>query len=232
MFRRPVGGQCRFYPCCSHYAEDAIRAHAAPSAACALAAWRILRCNPFGRGGVERVRGGALYDACHTTTRFGLMLAEIVPWQWLLNGLGLGPRPALRRRRQLRRRDHRPHDLDQDRAAAVGVEADQVDAARAGAPAPDQGAPEEVQEQQAEAAGRNDEPVQGGRASTPSAVASRPAASPVPHRDVLGDPAGGARPRRRRRGRASRCMREQPHPRGQRPVPHRSSTTRTPTSCG
>lgn len=49
-----LGGQCRFYPTCSHYAEDAIRSHGALRGS-VLAVWRILRCNPFGKGGVEHV---------------------------------------------------------------------------------------------------------------------------------------------------------------------------------
>jgi hypothetical protein len=53
-----LGGQCRFYPSCSHYAEDAIRLRGAARGT-ALAAWRILRCNPFGKGGVDRVPGSA-----------------------------------------------------------------------------------------------------------------------------------------------------------------------------
>ena len=54
-----LGGQCRFYPSCSSYAEDAVRAHGAVKGS-ALAAWRLLRCNPFGQGGVDHVpvRGG------------------------------------------------------------------------------------------------------------------------------------------------------------------------------
>jgi len=62
-----LGGQCRFYPSCSHYAEDAIRTHGALRGI-ALATWRILRCNPFGAGGVDRVparrapHGGDAYD--------------------------------------------------------------------------------------------------------------------------------------------------------------------------
>lgn len=47
-----LGGQCRFYPSCSVYAEDAIRARGALVGA-VLSSWRILRCNPFGKGGVE-----------------------------------------------------------------------------------------------------------------------------------------------------------------------------------
>ena len=49
-----LGGQCRFYPSCSHYAEDAIRLRGAVRGTL-LATWRILRCNPFGQGGVEHV---------------------------------------------------------------------------------------------------------------------------------------------------------------------------------
>jgi putative membrane protein insertion efficiency factor len=63
-----LGGQCRFYPTCSHYAEDAIRSRGAVAGS-ALAAWRILRCNPFGAGGIDRApsplggrRSAAKYD--------------------------------------------------------------------------------------------------------------------------------------------------------------------------
>jgi uncharacterized protein len=49
-----LGGQCRFYPSCSTYAEEAIRVHGAVRGS-AMAAWRILRCNPFGAGGIEHV---------------------------------------------------------------------------------------------------------------------------------------------------------------------------------
>jgi putative membrane protein insertion efficiency factor len=47
-----LGGQCRFYPTCSQYAEDAIRSQGF-ARGWALAIWRVLRCNPFGRGGIE-----------------------------------------------------------------------------------------------------------------------------------------------------------------------------------
>jgi uncharacterized protein len=49
-----LGGECRFYPSCSHFAEDAIRLHGALRGS-ALTAWRVLRCNPFGGGGIEPV---------------------------------------------------------------------------------------------------------------------------------------------------------------------------------
>jgi uncharacterized protein len=48
------GGQCRFYPSCSHYSEDAIRAHGLVRGM-SLGFWRILRCNPFGAGGIDDV---------------------------------------------------------------------------------------------------------------------------------------------------------------------------------
>jgi uncharacterized protein len=49
-----LGGQCRFSPTCSRYAEEAIRTHGALRGT-ALAVRRILRCNPFGRGGIDPV---------------------------------------------------------------------------------------------------------------------------------------------------------------------------------
>ncbi|MDP9298417.1 MAG: membrane protein insertion efficiency factor YidD [Actinomycetota bacterium] len=56
-----LGGQCRYSPTCSRYAEEAIRSHGALRGV-ALAGWRILRCNPFGGGGVEPV-SRAEYEA-------------------------------------------------------------------------------------------------------------------------------------------------------------------------
>jgi len=49
-----LGGQCRFYPTCSHYGEEAIRTHGAVRGS-AMTVWRVLRCNPFGKGGIDRV---------------------------------------------------------------------------------------------------------------------------------------------------------------------------------
>jgi uncharacterized protein len=48
------GSQCRFYPSCSHYAEDAIRTYGALRGS-GMATWRVMRCQPFGRGGFEPV---------------------------------------------------------------------------------------------------------------------------------------------------------------------------------
>lgn len=59
-----LGGQCRFYPTCSHYAEDAIRTHGALKGSL-LATWRVLRCNPFGKGGIDPVPGSAYDNVIH-----------------------------------------------------------------------------------------------------------------------------------------------------------------------
>ncbi len=52
-----LGGQCRFSPTCSHYAEDAIREHGAIKGTL-MGAWRIARCGPFTAGGFDPVRPG------------------------------------------------------------------------------------------------------------------------------------------------------------------------------
>lgn len=49
-----LGGQCRYYPSCSRYAEEAIALHGAARGTL-MAAWRIARCGPFTRGGVDHV---------------------------------------------------------------------------------------------------------------------------------------------------------------------------------
>jgi uncharacterized protein len=45
---------CKYEPTCSHYAEQAIRAHG-PVKGLGLAVWRVLRCNPWSRGGYDPV---------------------------------------------------------------------------------------------------------------------------------------------------------------------------------
>lgn len=47
-------GCCRFTPTCSHYAIEALQKHGAFKGTL-LTAWRILRCNPFCRGGYDPV---------------------------------------------------------------------------------------------------------------------------------------------------------------------------------
>jgi putative membrane protein insertion efficiency factor len=45
---------CRYYPVCSQYAVDAFDRHGAVKGFL-LSVWRILRCNPFSRGGIDPV---------------------------------------------------------------------------------------------------------------------------------------------------------------------------------
>ena len=45
---------CRFYPSCSRYGFEAVRKHGALRGGL-LAAWRVLRCNPFNPGGFDPV---------------------------------------------------------------------------------------------------------------------------------------------------------------------------------
>lgn len=47
-------GSCRYYPTCSQYALEAIEIHGVFKGSL-LAAWRILRCNPFSKGGYDPV---------------------------------------------------------------------------------------------------------------------------------------------------------------------------------
>lgn len=48
--------KCKYYPTCSRYALDAIEKFGAVRGS-ALAVWRILRCNPWSKGGIDPVPG-------------------------------------------------------------------------------------------------------------------------------------------------------------------------------
>lgn len=45
---------CRYVPSCSEYAAEAVARHGFWRG-CGMAVWRILRCNPFARGGYDPV---------------------------------------------------------------------------------------------------------------------------------------------------------------------------------
>ncbi|MEW6651996.1 MAG: membrane protein insertion efficiency factor YidD [Bacteroidota bacterium] len=45
---------CRFYPTCSEYAVQSFEKYGAVMGS-AKAIWRILRCNPFNKGGLDPV---------------------------------------------------------------------------------------------------------------------------------------------------------------------------------
>lgn len=47
-------GSCRFYPTCSHYGYQAIYKYGVLKGGL-MAAWRVLRCNPFNKGGFDPV---------------------------------------------------------------------------------------------------------------------------------------------------------------------------------
>lgn len=49
-----LGNCCRYTPTCSEYAAQAITRHGALKGF-GLAVWRILRCNPFSKGGYDPV---------------------------------------------------------------------------------------------------------------------------------------------------------------------------------
>lgn len=47
-------GFCRFYPSCSQYTLEAIEEYGIIKGG-GMGAWRIMRCNPFSRGGYDPV---------------------------------------------------------------------------------------------------------------------------------------------------------------------------------
>ena len=49
-----IGRQCRFYPSCSEYTKQAIIKHGF-FLGCTLGAYRIIRCNPLCKGGLDPV---------------------------------------------------------------------------------------------------------------------------------------------------------------------------------
>ncbi len=49
-----IPARCKYYPSCSRYAVEAYRTHGAFWGT-VLTAWRLLRCNPWSRGGVDKV---------------------------------------------------------------------------------------------------------------------------------------------------------------------------------
>lgn len=48
------GCTCKYYPTCSQYGLEAIEKYGALKGG-TLAVWRILRCNPFSKGGYDPV---------------------------------------------------------------------------------------------------------------------------------------------------------------------------------
>jgi putative membrane protein insertion efficiency factor len=61
-------GTCKYHPSCSQYAIDAFRAHGLLKGGF-LASWRILRCNPWSHGGVDRAEDARLWPWRRRTER-------------------------------------------------------------------------------------------------------------------------------------------------------------------
>ncbi len=57
--------RCKYEPSCSAYAEQAIRRFGILRGL-VLAAWRLLRCNPWSRGGFDPVEDQRLFRASPT----------------------------------------------------------------------------------------------------------------------------------------------------------------------
>ena len=55
-----LGRRCKYHPSCSRYAADAVR-ELGLLRGFVLAAWRLLRCNPWSHGGVDYVRDRTLF---------------------------------------------------------------------------------------------------------------------------------------------------------------------------
>jgi len=51
-----IGNQCRFYPTCSHYAEEAINSHGFIKGGY-LTFRRLIKCHPWHEGGIDLVPG-------------------------------------------------------------------------------------------------------------------------------------------------------------------------------
>jgi hypothetical protein len=63
---RTLGGRCKYHPSCSQYALDALREYGFLRGI-VLAAWRLLRCNPWSHGGVDYARDQRLFPLRKTT---------------------------------------------------------------------------------------------------------------------------------------------------------------------
>lgn len=55
-----IAPRCRYYPTCSTYAVEALRTYG-PVRGGVLAAWRVVRCNPFSDGGFDYVEDQKLF---------------------------------------------------------------------------------------------------------------------------------------------------------------------------
>ena len=57
-----LGQRCKYWPSCSEYGVQAIRRYGILRGL-VLASWRVLRCNPWSHGGIDRVEDQKLFRA-------------------------------------------------------------------------------------------------------------------------------------------------------------------------
>lgn len=62
-----IGNQCRFFPSCSRYTQEAIELHGVTKG-CFLGGKRILRCHPWHEGGFDPVPGSYIHSDGETST--------------------------------------------------------------------------------------------------------------------------------------------------------------------
>ena len=62
--------RCKYHPTCSAYAVQAIESYGILRGA-VLAAWRLLRCNPFSNGGYDPVSAQTLFSRTRTSDSTG-----------------------------------------------------------------------------------------------------------------------------------------------------------------
>ena len=66
--------RCRYYPTCSAYAEQAVR-ELGPFKGTIVAAWRVLRCNPWSPGGLDPLDNRRLFRS-NTSNEVAARAAE------------------------------------------------------------------------------------------------------------------------------------------------------------
>lgn len=62
LFAPMLGEHCRYYPSCSEYAVQAVTRFGILRGL-VLAGWRLLRCNPWSRGGHDPVEAQRLFKS-------------------------------------------------------------------------------------------------------------------------------------------------------------------------
>jgi uncharacterized protein len=67
LFSPAFGERCKYYPSCSEYAAQAVERFGILRGL-VLATWRLLRCNPWSHGGVDRVEDQRLFKPRATVT--------------------------------------------------------------------------------------------------------------------------------------------------------------------